>query len=71
MLSFKDYAKMRDNHNLDEAKKTSKPSEDWVEKLGKKFDKDVYKGQYDTVAYGRFDVGKEEDDAHLSKNKGE
>jgi hypothetical protein len=31
---------------------------DWVDKLGKDFDKNVYQGDYDKVAYGRFNVDK-------------
>jgi hypothetical protein len=55
MQSFKDYAEMRDqNLQLESAKKAKKSKEDWVEKFGKKFDKDVYQGQYDKIAYGRF-----------------
>ena len=36
-----------------------KGQEDWVSKLGKDFDKNVYHGHYDKVAYGRFEVGEE------------
>ena len=35
-----------------------KGQEDWVSKLGKDFDKNVYQGDYDKVAYGRFNVEK-------------
>jgi hypothetical protein len=62
MIKFSDYVAMRngDLHN-EAAKKSHKKDskEDYVEKLGKEFNKNVYQGHYDKVAYGRFEVGEE------------
>lgn len=63
MLKFSDYVAMRNEslHN-EAAKKSSKKAskEDYVDKLGKEFDKNVYHGHYDKVAYGRFEVGEDD-----------
>jgi hypothetical protein len=63
MLKFSDYVAMRNESLQNEASKKSPKKkgskEDYVEKLGKEFDKNVYHGHYDKVAYGRFEVGEE------------
>jgi len=64
MLKFSEYVTMRNEETQNEVtkkyQKKRSSKEDSVEKLGKEFDKNVYQGHYDKIAYGRFEVGLDE-----------